>query len=532
MKIALKKIPTPLTGDLVLIPVSPIGEKGKKARRTKQRSSKKGEEKLIDAVDSNAAELLRRLDGAAFRVLTSGLARQAYAPAAGRRAEVMLDPAEHRISAIRLSGVSSAGKDAPLDEWRKLGGDTYSSAKRLRAKSAVIILSHLKPTPEIVAAISEGLTLAAYQFTAFKGSEQRKKAKAEFAPSFTIMLGARPTAALQTAARLGQQIAESVCFSRDLVNTPPSDMLPATLVKHARSIARSGSGVSLKVFDKKALTRMKADALLGVSRGSSSQPYMMHLSYIPRGRARGRKTITLVGKGVTFDSGGLSIKPGKGMEDMKCDMAGAACVLGVFRAISLLPKAQRPKHEIHGLIPTCENMVSADSLKPGDVIAAMNGKTIEVLNTDAEGRLILADALSYASRIKSDLIIDLATLTGACIVALGSDYAGMFSTDTALGEKLQNAFAASGEKLWPLPLAAEYRAQMDSDVADIKNIGTGGPGAIIGALFLKEFVPSGVPWIHLDIAGPAFVTKASDYIKRGGTGFGVLPLVRFIESFE
>ena len=523
MKIVLKKSSTStLAADLLIIPAA--AAEGKKKRG--------GEKHVLDRFDSATASLHRGLDRSLGKIVADSLKRQEFVPAAGRRAEVSLDATEYKTATVRVSAVSTLKKEISLDEWRKLGGDAYLSAKRLRAKNTAIVLSHVKVTAPLLAAIAEGVTLAAYQFTSFKGADVRKKLKSEQVPNLSLLLDGNPSSALQKAIKQAQLFAESVCFARDLVNTPPSDMLPITLVKHARKIASSRSGVSVRVYDKRALSKMKADALLGVSRGSSSDPYMMHLSYIPSGKGRGRKKLTLVGKGVTFDSGGLSIKSGKGMEDMKCDMAGAACVLGVFRAIAALPKSERPKHEIHGLIPTCENMVSSESLKPGDVIAAMNGKTIEVLNTDAEGRLILADALSYSARLKSDVIIDLATLTGACVVALGSDYAGMFASDQKLGERLQSTFQSSGEKVWPLPLATEYRAQMESDVADMKNIGTGGPGAILGALFLKEFVPAGVPWVHLDIAGPAFVTKGNEYIKRGGTGFGVLSLLRFAESFS
>ncbi len=320
-------------------------------------------------------------------------------------------------------------------------------------------------------------------------------------------------------------------FSRDLVNTPPTDMNPLELTRQARKLSSGSKGrVKIKLFNRKALERLKAFSLLGVAKGSSIEPFLLHLQYQPKKRNKQSKKVILIGKGITFDSGGLSIKSGKGMEEMKCDMAGAACVLGVLKALTLLPIDQLPEHEIHVLVPTAENMINGDSLKPGDVISAINGKTIEVLNTDAEGRLILADALSYAERIKGDMIIDLATLTGACVVALGGEYAGLFSNDEELTETLKVAGLAAGEKSWELPLAAEYRGQMDSEVADLKNIGNGGPGAILGALFLKEFVPADTPWAHLDIAGPAFGGRSNEYIRRGATGYGVLTLLRMLES--
>ncbi len=523
MKVQLKNTSlSSLNTDLLVVPVAPGAAANKKGAKTKASSG-------LAAFDASSAALLRSVEKRGGAIVRRLLSSQEPRPAFGKRGELLLDAKETGLGAVRVSGLSALDlkKDTAADEWRRLGADAFNAAKRLQAKSAAIVLTHVKKADleRVVESIAEGARLADYEFLAFKG-KAKKPPRGAAKPQLTLLIEGSPAKSLQDAIARALLAADCVCFARDLVNTPPSDMNPTVLVRHARSVR----GVKMRVYDKRALTKMKAFALLGVSRGSDIPPAMIHMSYTPPGRSPGRKVITLIGKGVTFDSGGLSLKPGKGMEDMKCDMAGAACVLGVMRALAALPKSARIKHEVHVLIPTTENMVNGNALKPGDVIVAMNGKTIEVLNTDAEGRLILADALSYASRLKSNMIIDLATLTGACVVALGSDYAGMFSTDRELGLKLQASFTAGGERVWPLPLAGEYRAQMDSDVADMRNIGTGGPGAILGALFLKEFVPEGVPWVHLDIAGPAFVTKGNEYIRRGGTGFGVLPLLKFLGS--
>jgi len=291
-------------------------------------------------------------------------------------------------------------------------------------------------------------------------------------------------------------------------------------MRKARDIAKKGK-LQLKILDRERLAKLGANALLAVSQGSSEPPYLMKLTYKPKGRSA--RVLSLVGKGITFDSGGLSIKTAAGMETMKCDMSGAAAVLATMQAIAIL----KPKFEVRAYVPTCENMINGKATRPGDVVKAMNGKTIEILNTDAEGRLILADAISLAVKEKCNHVIDLATLTGACVVALGPEYAGLFSNDHKLADKLVQCGELSGEAFWRMPLAPEYREFIKSPVADIKN--TGGPwgGAITAALFLKEFVDDN-SWAHLDIAGPAFSDSNKGYIKRGGVGFGVRTLLRYV----
>ena len=441
------------------------------------------------------------------------------------RLEINLDSAKENKT-IKLYSLSSLDQLSPEnhDEWRKLGGDTLQSAKRNKAKTVTVSLHAVndKILSEVTEAIVEGILLSNYEFKKYQKNKKAEEISVE------LLISGKQKKAVEAAIVVATIRAKATSQARDLVNIAPSDLQPKDVLAFAKTI--KGSGISLKVFNRAALKKMKAFSLLGVARGSDAEPYLIHLSYKPKIKSKNRKVITLVGKGITFDTGGLSIKTGKGMEDMKCDMSGAACVLSVMKAISELPKDKKPKHEVNVIVPTCENMINGNSLKPGDVISAINGKTIEVLNTDAEGRLILADAFGYAEKLKSNLMIDLATLTGACIVALGSDYTGMFSTDQEYTKKLKTAFDKGGEKVWELPLAAEYRSQLNSPIADLKNIGDGGPGAITAALFLKEFVPANTPWIHLDIAGPAFTTKSNEYLKKGGTGYGVLSLLRFLDQ--
>lgn len=433
-------------------------------------------------------------------------------------------PIAARVSVLPKKAFSDI---AEIDGWRRLAGDAISSAKSLSLSEIQIPLHGVSANilPRAIQSIVEGASLAAYNFVRFK------KKKAE--PTkirVTIGLSGAPSQTLKQALRAGVVIADAVSAARDMVNTPPSNLPPREVVRAAKKLKLTRRD-SIKVYNRAALKKMGAGALLGVSAGSDEEPFMIHISVKARKRTKQSKTVTLIGKGVTFDSGGLSLKPGKGMEDMKCDMAGAAAVIYTAQALLALRNDINLQHDVHFIAPITENMVNGSATKPGDVLRTVSGKTIEVLNTDAEGRLILADALGYAEKkIKSDVIIDLATLTGACIVAIGDRYSGLFSDSEEQIKRLTNASITAGEKLWRLPIAADYRSQMDSDVADIKNIGNGGPGATIGALFLKDFVPKNTEWVHIDIAGPAFVTYGGDYHKRGATGVGVRTLLEYLQS--
>lgn len=329
-----------------------------------------------------------------------------------------------------------------------------------------------------------------------------------------------------TAVRSGEVFSRATAYARDLVNEPAQFTTPAYLASVAVHIGKQSKGkVKVKVLEEQEVKELGMNAFLGVARGSHEPPKFIRLEYKPNQQPK--KKIVLIGKGITFDSGGLSLKGSEHMETMKTDMSGAATVLAVFREIANI----RTDYHVVGLIAACENMPSGNALRPGDILTSMGGKTIEVLNTDAEGRLTLADVLSFAvMKEKPNYIIDLATLTGACKVALGDDIAGLWcNNDSFAGDFIQSSCTA-GEKMWRMPLEDEYRVLLKSDIADLKNVQSGRyGGAITAALFLEEFVRE-VPWIHLDIAGPAFIEKNTPVSPKGGAGFGVRTLLHFLSA--
>jgi leucyl aminopeptidase len=366
-------------------------------------------------------------------------------------------------------------------------------------------------------AVGEGAALAAYRFTRYKGDPEPCRLA-----SFTIVAeGDGPRRGVARAER----IAAAVAMARDLVNEPAGAMTPTRLAEVAAEVAASG-GLEVRVWDEVDIGNEGLGGLMGVARGSDEPPRLIRLSYRPSGPARGH--VALVGKGITFDSGGLSIKTAEGMETMKTDMSGAAAVLATMSALPDLA----PDVAVTAFVPTTENMPGGRATKPGDVLKIRNGKTVEVLNTDAEGRLILADGLSLAVEEGVDAIVDLATLTGACMVALGTKVAGLMGSHDGWLDQVRAAADRAGEPVWPLPLPEDYRKSIDSDVADVKNIGSDRyGGALTAGLFLKEFVDD-VPWAHLDIAGPARSGEDETYLRKGGTGYGVRTLLELLRSFE
>jgi leucyl aminopeptidase len=322
-----------------------------------------------------------------------------------------------------------------------------------------------------------------------------------------------------------QVIAGAVTMVRDLVNEPGGSLTPDKLAK--RAVAEgAAAGFEVEVWDEKAARRERLGGLLGVNRGSAQPPRFLLLRYEPE---KPRATLALVGKGITFDSGGLSIKTADGMIGMKGDMGGGAAVLGAFRAIASLGARVR----LLGFVPLTDNMTGGDATRVGDVLTIRNGTTVEVLNTDAEGRLILADGLSLATEAAPDAIVDLATLTGACMVALGDRTAGLMGNHRGWIDQVRGAADAAGEPVWPLPLPEHLRAKLDSDVADLRNVSAGRyGGALTAGLFLREFVGEGIPWAHLDIAGPSDSSEVDGEIVKGGTGFGVRTLVELVGRFS
>ncbi len=369
------------------------------------------------------------------------------------------------------------------------------------------------------AAIAEGAAMGAYRYQRFKSKPKPFK----LARTIVAGLGREFRAGFER----GSIYADANCFARDLQNAPANVMRPRDLVVEAKKIASSSPRIKAKILGVPEMRRLGMGALLGVSQGSKEPPALIHLTYKPKGRAK--SSIALVGKGLTFDTGGISIKPAARMWDMKYDMSGGAAVLGVFHALAELDLP----FEIHGVVAASENMPDAAAIKPGDLVTAMNGTTIEVLNTDAEGRLVLCDALSYVcAKIEPDTIVDLATLTGAVVIALGHELSGMFASTDRLRDELTRAGESVGEKVWPLPLLDLHKDQMKGEVADLKNINSSdaGNGSSAGAAFLAHFVGK-TEWCHLDIAGTAWGGLNRDYVGGAqGSGVGVRLLLAWLES--
>jgi leucyl aminopeptidase len=421
-------------------------------------------------------------------------------------------------TSVVLVGLGKREK-ASLETLRRAA----AALARRASRSASVATTLADATPDGVTpadaaqAVAEGALLGGYEFLEFRSEPKPSKF------SKLTLLG---PAALRPGIDRGVAIATATNRARDLINRPGGALNATELAEAARTIGR-GAGLKVEVLDPAAIKRQKLGGLLGVNAGSTEPPRFVKLTYTPPGRPTG--TVALVGKGITFDSGGLSLKPSDGMITMKTDMSGAAAVIG---AMSALP-ALGVKTRVLGFVPMTDNMPSGSATKLGDVLTMRGGKTVEIHNTDAEGRLILADALVMASEAQPDAIIDLATLTGACMVALGDEIAGIMGNHDGWRDQVKAAADAVGESTWPLPLPDEYRASLDSEIADLKNVSAGRyGGALTAGLFLREFVGDGIPWVHLDIAGPARANGDKGYLRRGGTGFGVRTLVQVLSTFR
>jgi len=427
----------------------------------------------------------------------------------------------------RLVAVAGLGKKKEFneDKVRNMMGEVVRALRKHNCKTAATILHGAGAggfTPEDSSvAIVEGCILGAYRY-----NKHITKPEDEHDVEQVILLekdGSKLNA-IRSGLVKGRIVAEATLLARDMVNEPANHMTPAHMAEIAGEIANR-DGLEIIVMDREQMEKEKMGALLGVAQGTSQPPKFITLNY--RGNASKKDTIGFVGKGLTFDSGGISLKPQEFMSDMKGDMAGGAVVIAAISAVAKL----KLKINVTAIIPATENLPGGRALKPGDVLKASNGKTIEVVNTDAEGRLILADALSYAVKKGICPLIDLATLTGACHVALGDIYAGVFTNNQALADKLIRAGGEAGEHLWQLPLPDEYKELNKSDVADIKNSGGRYGGAITAALFLQEFV-SEIPWVHVDIAGPFMTEKTKGVLVKGATGFGVRTLIKLASDLS
>ena len=409
-------------------------------------------------------------------------------------------------------------------QLRRLAGAALRFLKARAVKQCAFLVREGEATAESAQAVTEGLLFANFESDKYK-SEKKNGKEVE-----TVLLSGWDAAARAAAAaglQRGRITGEAQNFTRDLVNEPSNKLTPRILAERAEAMARE-AGLAVEILDEKKIAELKMGALLSVAQGSAEPPRVMVLTYTPANPKPGAPVIGLVGKAVTFDTGGISIKPAEGMEKMKYDMAGGATMLGVMRALAAL----KPGVKVICVVPSTENMPGGKAQKPGDIQVAMSGKTIEVLNTDAEGRLILADGITYAKQMGATHLIDAATLTGAIVVALANVNVGVFGSDQAFTDKLLASAKACGEKMWPMPMDDEYREFIKGTMADIQNIGSGkGGGAITGAMFIKEFAGDS-PWIHLDIAGTAWLDDQKSWSAKGPTGVPVRTLVDLAMNFE
>lgn len=442
--------------------------------------------------------------------------------ATGKIDEVIKIPGT-RTKMILFTGLGVTSREYAHEALRRAAG----AAARALAGSAQATFALPAKDVESVAAIAEGAALGAYAFDEFRGSTKSERklplAKIAIHSKFTKNIAAKN--ALQRA----QVIAQYTHLVRNLINTPPSHLTPDTFVKKVsaavKSLGGSSSALKVSVLNEKQLKSGGYGGIIGVGQGSANPPRLLHITYTPK---KSLRTFAFVGKGITFDTGGLALKPAAGMEAMKSDMSGAAAVCGAILAIASL----KLPITVHAWAPLAENMVSDNATRPSDVITIYGGKTVEVLNPDAEGRLVLADALVKAQETKSlDGLIDVATLTGAQVVALGTRTSAVMSNNEDFSSRFLLAATQSGEAFWPMPLPQELRASLDSPVADLANIGERMGGMLVAGLFLKDFIKPEVPWLHLDIAGPAYNESAPHgYTPVGGTGVAMRTLLRVVEN--
>jgi leucyl aminopeptidase len=432
----------------------------------------------------------------------------------------ILAPEGIKIQRLIVVGVGKPSEIKDKD-FLKFGG--APAGKLNAASSAVTVLAELSEgamTPEQAAALAIGIRLRAYKFDRYK---TKKKDGEDAALRAEISVAVDDLSATRKAFTPGGHIADGVILARDLVNEPPNVLYPEEFARRAAGLRKLG--VVVEILDVKAMTKLGMGALLGVAQGSARPGRMVVMRW--NGGKRGEQPVAFIGKGVCFDTGGISIKPAAGMEDMKGDMGGAACVVGLMHALA----ARKAKVNAVGAIGLVENMPDGNAQRPGDIVTSMSGQTIEIINTDAEGRLVLADVLWYvASKFKPKFMVDLATLTGAILVALGTEYAGLFSNNDELAERLLKVGLETGERVWRMPLGPEYDKMIDSQFADMKNTGIRHGGSITAAQFLQRFV-DGTPWAHLDIAGTAMGAPKSEVNQSWGSGYGVRLLDRLVADF-
>ncbi len=470
-----------------------------------------------ESTDRIAERVDRALGGTIARLLRRG----DFRPKPGT---VHLIYPEGRIAAERLV-FAGLGKrsEFTLNRLRQAAGKAASSLRTAGATDITMVLDGTGPGAEETAqALTEGSVLGLYQFLKYKTNDEDDRKK-EIRMMTILTERSSLVRALQNGVRIGEAVSGSTVMVRDMVSSPASDMTPAAIAARARYIAKD-FGLKVQVLERQQMEKLGMGALLGVASGSAQPPKFIIIEY----RRGGKKPfIALVGKTITFDSGGISIKPPENMDKMKDDMAGGAAVLGAIRSAAAL----RLPLNIVGLLPATENMPSGSAYKPGDVLRTLSGQTIEIINTDAEGRLILSDALTYACRYDPAVIVDIATLTGACRIALGQEAIGMLGTEDKLKQRMREAGEKTGERVWEMPLWEGYYELIKSDIADMKNTGGRDGGAITAAALLSKFV-QGRPWVHLDIAAMAWTEKDRPYTPKGATGIGVRLLTQFLMGYD
>lgn len=503
--------------------------------------------------DNGFASDLSSLDMATIDLINRHISEQEFKGKA-LKAMVLHSPSGVKAKHIVVIGLGNQADLTPV-VLRQAAAKAARKGRKLKAKSLAVGLNqmHQSATIDLKTAIqmmTEGLLLGQYQFSRYKTVDKEKLVKQSIESAAFITPEKELLPTIKAGIARGEAIATAILNARDLINEPPSKIKPVSLVQVAQEIAQLSSNISLTSLNEKELQQEGYAALLAVASGSEEEPYLIHLQYRPATTSSSetksnlisskinktigkRPVIALVGKGVTFDSGGLGLKPWASMLSMKSDMAGAGTVLGIFQALAELEAVGEPIDiEVHGIIAATENMISGKAMRPDDIIETKQGKTIEIRHTDAEGRLILADAITYANQFKPDYIVDFATLTGAAIRALGRAYAVYMGNNDELLAAIATASDATGELAWPLPLPKEYKKYLESSVADLQNITTNAdsPGAIFGGLFIQEFVEDR-PWAHIDMAGPAWLEEDFNPVyPKGATGYGILLGLSLLEQ--
>lgn len=441
----------------------------------------------------------------------------------GKANELLLYHTQGTVPAQRLvfAGLGKK-KEVTLETIRQAMGSAAKRARQAKVGSYAVTLPTMTPEGtswmEVAQAMVEGAILGSYQFTVYRSEAASGQDVAEMK---ILIPQKRQLRQVAEGIRRGVATAEATVFVRDLCNHPSNVLTPTRVAEEAKTLAKA-EGIAVKILEQKEMERLGMGALLGVARGSQEPPKFIVLEY-NGSRKKDERPVVLVGKTITFDTGGISLKPAENMEHMKADMTGGAEVLASIRAAARLKLPLR----LVSILPVAENMPGGRAMKPGDIVKTLSGKTVEVQNTDAEGRLILADGLAYAMRYKPAALIDIATLTGACVVALGQFAIGMFGTDRALKEQVRKSGQKTGERVWEMPLWEEYFEQLKSDVADMRNIGGRGGGMITAALFLSKFVGD-CPWVHLDIASTDWSERERAYVPKGPTAIGTRLLVQYL----